>query len=311
MNKYMTIFGVLGCISTNIAIAQVPKLLSDNSNISVNTSIGLLGVNSKEYVYDTDSGRKISELNWKSKNATIIKGDFSWDPLLWLTLNAKGWTTISSSKAKMDDFDWQNASQAHWTDWSHSSNTNLNYANEFELNIKAWLIKENFHKAGAVIGYQQNRFSWTAFGGHYQYNNGNDVGDFPSRSRGIGYQQKFSMPYFGLVGGYRYKDFEFNGLLKFSPWVIAEDNDEHYMRNLTFREKTSESKFYSASVDAGYYISPNVKLFTELTWSRFALGKGGSQIIDHANEKTSYEGGDSAGIANQNYSVTAGLQYRF
>ncbi|EIY5162703.1 omptin family outer membrane protease [Klebsiella variicola] len=311
MNKYMTILGMLGCISTNIALAQNGEDLYDINSISVNTSIGFLGANSKEYVYDVDSGRKISELNWKARNATIIKGDISWDPLLWLTLNARGWTTFSSSKAKMDDFDWQDANQAHWTDWSHSPNTNLNYANELDLNAKTWLIKEHIHKVGAVIGYQQTRFSWTAFGGHYQYNNGNDVGDFPNRSRGIGYQQKFSMPYFGLAGSYRYKELELNSIFKFSPWVMAKDNDEHYMRNLTFREKTGESKFYSASVDVGYYITPKTKLFTELSWSRFTIGKGGSQIIDHANKKTLYEGGESAGIANQNYSVTAGLQYRF
>ena len=45
------------------------------------------------------------------------------------------------------------------------------------------------------------------------------------------------MPYIGLVGQYRINDFEFNALFKFSDWVRAHDNDEHYMRDLTFRER--------------------------------------------------------------------------
>lgn len=314
MNKYIMFFGVLGLMATDIAQAKNvndPYIINfDADSITVSTSLGFLGGESKEYVYDTDTGKKVSELNWKIKNAAIIKGDISWDPLFWLTLNVRGWTTLSSSGTVMDDYDWDD-NQSHWTDWSHSPDTRLNYANEFDVNAKNWLVKRPDYKVGAVVGYQQTRFSWTSFGGHYQYNNGSDIGDFPSGERGIGYQQKFSMPYVGLTGGYRYHDFEFNALLKFSPWVEAKDNDEHYMRNLSFSEKTSGSNYYSASVDVGYYVTPNVKVFTEFTWNKYSQGKGGMQIIDHDSGESSYEGGDAAGIENKNYSFTAGLQYLF
>lgn len=315
MNRLLIIFGVFGLAATNITLAQneeepyAVNLAADS--ITVNTSLGWLGGESKEYVYDIDTGRKVSELNWKINNTAIIKGDISWDPLYWLTLNARGWATLASSGSGLDDYDWLSPSQSHWTDWSNSPDTHLNYANEFDINAKAWLVKRSDYKVGAVVGYQQTRFSWTAFGGHYQYDNGNHSGDFPPGKRVLGYQQKFSMPYIGLAGGYRYSNFEFNALLKFSPWVEASDNDEHYLRELTFREKTAGSNYYSASVDVGYYVTPNAKVFTEFTWSKYSQGKGGAQLLDRESGETTYAGGDAAGLENKNYSLTAGLQYRF
>ena len=113
------------------------------------------------------------------------------------------------------------------------------------------------------------------------------------------------------MGQYRINNFEFNGLFKFSDWVRAHDNDEHYMRDLTFREKTSDSRYYGASVDAGYYVTPHAKVFAEFAYSRYKEGKGGTQIIDTNTGESGSIGGDAAGISNKNYTVTAGLQYRF
>ncbi|WP_410175300.1 omptin family outer membrane protease [Pantoea ananatis] len=42
-------------------------------------------------------------------------------------------------------------------------------------------------------------------------------------------------PYADMSCCYRYRDFEFNTLLKFSPWIEVRDNDEHYLHHFTFR----------------------------------------------------------------------------
>ena len=308
-------FAVLGLVITDVAQAQNTggpfSINVDPSSVAASTSLGWLHGEAKEYVYDGDSGRKISQLKWKINNTAIIKGDISWDTFSWLTLNAKGWSSLGSSGAKMDDYDWLNDNQSHWTGWSHSPDTHLNYANEYDLNSKLWLLKRPDYKIGAVLGYQQTRFSWTAFGGRYQYDNGTRLGEFPPGVRGIGYQQKFSMPYVGLNGSYRFRDFEFSTLLKYSSWVKARDNDEHYMRSLTFRDKSQNANYYSAAVNAGYYVTPNAKVFTEFTWNKYARGKGGTQIIDRTSGEKEHIGGDVAGIENTSYSVTAGLEYRF
>nr|WP_253073575.1 omptin family outer membrane protease [Sodalis ligni] len=53
------------------------------------------------------------------------------------------------------------------------------------------------------------------------------------------------------------------------PWVSAKDNDEHYLRQATFRHKANNSHYYSAAVDAGYYVTPNAKIFVELSFNKY------------------------------------------
>lgn len=280
-------------------------------SLAVSASAGMLSGKSHEMVYDEATGRKISQLDWKIKNVAILKGDITWDAYSFLTLNARGWTSLASGSGHMDDYDWMNEKQSSWTDHSSHPATNVNYANEYDLNVKGWILQGDNYKAGVTAGYQETRFSWTATGGTYNYDNGAYQGNFPAGERGIGYSQRFSMPYIGLAGQYRFNDFEFNALFKFSDWVRAHDNDEHYMRDLTFREKTTDSRYYGASVDAGYYVTPHAKVFAEFTYSSYEEGKGGTQIIDTNTGDSGSISGDAAGISNHNYTITAGLQYRF
>ncbi len=312
MKKSLAAVGIMAALS-GTAYAESAQFVPDFSSesFSVATSVGMLSGKSKELVYDTGSARKISQLDWKIKNVAIVKGDLSWDAYSFLTLNARGWTSLASGSGHMDDYDWQSSSQSSWTDHSSHPNTDVNFANEYDLNIKGWFLQGDEYRVGAVAGYQETRFSWTAYGGSYNYSNGAFVGDFPRGARGIGYSQRFSMPYVGLVGRYRINDFEFNALFKFSDWVSAHDNDEHYMRDLTFREKTSNSRYYGATLDAGYYLTQHAKVFAEFSYSKYEEGKGGTQMIDTTSGQSASFGGDAAGISNKNYTVTLGLQYRF
>ncbi|MDX7987047.1 omptin family outer membrane protease [Xenorhabdus sp. 12] len=310
--KRNTIVGVVvGCALASPVLAE-DSIHPETGNVKISTGLGWLGGESKEYVYNPNNGQKMSELDWKIKNIPIIKGDISWDALNWLTVNARGWVTLSSSgSGGMDDYDWVTPGQEHWSHWSTHPNTRLNHANEFDVNIRGWLLNKSAYRFGAILGYQQTRFSWTAFGGSYIYDNGGNIGTFPRDERGIGYKQQFSLPYLGIVGAYRYQNFEFNGLLKFSPWVKAKDNDEHYARDTTFRVQADNLRYYSATVDAGYYVTPKAKVYTEFSASKYEEGQGGMQSINTITGKSDYLGGNAAGIENVHYSVTVGLKYRF
>lgn len=116
----------------------------------------------------------------------------------------------------MDDYDWLEPGQQHWSDWSHHPATRLNFANQFDLNMTGWFLKEQNYQLGAVLGYQETRFSWLAKGGYYSYDNGADIGDIPHGQKVIGYQQKFSAPYLGLSGKYIYHDFDIIAQFKYS-----------------------------------------------------------------------------------------------
>ena len=78
----------------------------------------------------------------------------------------------------MDDHDWMNDNQSGWTDHSSHPSTNVNYANEFDLNAKGRVFQNENYKAGVMAGYQETRFSWTATGGSYNYDNGAYTGEF-------------------------------------------------------------------------------------------------------------------------------------
>ena len=110
-------------------------------SVTVSTSAGMLSGKSHEMVYDTGTGRKVSQLDWKIKNVAILKGDISWDAYSFLTLNARGWTSLASGAGHMDDYDWMNDNQSGWTDHSSHPSTNVNYANEFDLNAKGWVFQ--------------------------------------------------------------------------------------------------------------------------------------------------------------------------
>lgn len=277
-------------------------------SISVDASLSVLNGKSSEFVYN--DGDKLSQLDWKIQNTPIVKAGITWDAISWLTLNASGWTTLASAGALMDDYDWLEPEQHHWSEWSHHPATRLNFANQFDLNMTGWFLKDENYQLGAMLGYQETRFSWGATGGHYSYNNGNITGDFPRGQKVIGYQQKFSAPYLGLAGKYIYRDFDIIAQFKYSPWAEGKDTDQHYLRDITFKEKVINQKYYSAVINVGYNITPQARVFTEMSWSRTSNDVGDSTYYDNAEGEVE-KMKDSAGMQNYNYTIGAGIQYRF
>lgn len=287
----------------------VPNFSLNATEIS--TSIGILNGKSHEFVYDVDTGKKISQLDWELKNSTILKGEFSWDAYSYLTFNARGWTTLSSGSAYMNDYDWADQNKSGWTDHSKHPDTTLNYGNEFDLSLTGWIYNTEMIKFGAVGGYQETRFSWTSQGGSYNYKNGTVTGNFPDDMLGVGYSQLYKMPYVGIKTRYSISDYEFNALFKFSDWVRASDNDEHYARGLTFRENTRDSRYYGISFDAGYFLTESTKVFVEYAYNNYDEGKGSSQAIDNSSGESSTTQGNAAGLSNVSHLISAGILYRF
>ncbi|HAX0217902.1 TPA: phage receptor [Escherichia coli H061] len=260
---------------------------------------------------------KVSQLDWKFNNAAIIKGAINWDLMPQISIGAAGWTTLGSRGGNMVDQDWMDSSNpGTWTDESRHPDTQLNYANEFDLNIKGWLLNEPNYRLGLMAGYQESRYSFTARGGSYIYSSEegfrDDIGSFPNGERAIGYKQRFKMPYIGLTGSYRYEDFELGGTFKYSGWVEASDNDEHYDpgKRITYRSKVKDQNYYSVAVNAGYYVTPNAKVYIEGAWNRVTNKKGNTSLYDH-NDNTSDYSKNGAGIENYNFITTAGLKYTF
>lgn len=290
------------------------------NDISASLSTGILnGGKARELVlYEGD---KLSQLDWEVKNAPIVKADLSWQFLPWLSFNAKGWTTLSSNKTTMNDYDWQDEENRNLvTDWSHHPDSKLKHANEFDLNFQGTILNLPTFKLNGVVGYQENRFSWNASGGYYNYaytdEEGNYIpdsaqmlkGEFEEGTSLIGYQQKFSAPYFGFSGQYIYKDFEVNSLVKYSSWATAKDYDNHYARSFISSNNAKNSDYYGAMVNIGYNVIPRTKLFTEFNWNEYKLAKG--RTVQNDDGELSYNGA-TGGISNKHYTVSVGVNHRF
>ncbi|MFI8415573.1 omptin family outer membrane protease [Serratia sp. NPDC078593] len=297
------------------AIADVDKSIFAPKSFSGDIGLGSLSGKTKERVYDPDfGGHKNSQLNWKYSHAAIIKGSLDWDLMPWVSIGASGWTTIASRGGYMDDTDWLDDSQEAWTDQSKHPNTRLNYANEFDLNVKGWLLNEPTYRFGAMVGYQESRYSFNASGGAYHYTDEDtglpDIGSFPAGVTVIGYKQRFKMPYIGLVGSYRYQDFELGGSVKYSGWARVSDNDEHYLTNTTFKANIKNQNFYSLAGNVGYYLTPNAKIYMEGVWNRTTNKRG--SLSAYNNETGEINGAaNSSGIESYNFMTSVGLRYAF
>lgn len=319
MNRYLIFFTIF---ASSVSYANSPFSMNEFTpqKVSVALSSGLLGSGkSKEYVYAYEINRKVSQLDWEISNSPIVKADLTWQLFPWLSLNANGWTTVSNNSSLMDDYDWLDENDATvLTDWSHHSNTTMTYANQFDLNAHVTFWSGNNYKLGALVGYQKNRLSWNAVGGIYQYSETDEddnyipgtalqnKGEFPKNQKGIGYKQVYTMPYLGLSGQYTFNKFELNALFKYSPWVSAKDTDHHYRGDMVSYTTVKNTDYYGVVVDAGYYILPDTKLFTEFTWNKFKEEKG--KTMNYLPDSNVAGGGS---LSSEFYTVNLGLQYKF
>ncbi|MDY0888702.1 omptin family outer membrane protease [Kosakonia sp. CFBP8986] len=292
------------------ATAQQP--LASKEDVMTRISLGTLSGTAKERVYDTDEGgRKLSELDWRYRHAVVVQGSIEWPVRSWLTFGASGWTTVAHSGSKMDDYDWQQASQSRWTDHSSHPNTWLNFANQWDLHLTGWFVHQPDWRLGVMGGYRQSRTSFSAHGGTFSRDNGAKVGRFDD-VKVLGYSQRFNMPYVGLTGRYRYGNVEAGTSLKYSRWISAQATDQHYLRSITFSDTTRHQRSFSLSANVGYYVTQQVKLYLESTWDR-TLNKKGTNTATFSREGTYARASfkDSAGIEHSSLLTTAGLVYHF
>jgi Outer membrane protease len=306
-------------LPVSISALAVPYLNGEptqyqHDGLSLNASLGYLGGESKEFVYY--QGQQVSRLDWKLKNAAIIKAELNYDALSWLSFNARGWTTLASGSAHMNDYDWQDLNSSHYTD-SSSSPATVNEANEYDLSLRAWALNQSDYKLGGMVGYQENRTSWLASGGTYDYAGEDANGDYDpnaprqqgSFERGkpaVGYRQVYKTPYIGLVGYYSFNQFEFNGLLKYSHWVDATDHDVHYMSNATSTTGANNAELWAGVVNAGYWLTEHAKVFTEATYTYYPNKHGTEDQWDEDGHSSRDGGG---GLQNRSWTLSAGVQY--
>lgn len=283
--------------------------------ISVAAGIGYMTDSAREMVYDTPSGARISQLNWKIQNALVLRGAATLHLTPWLSASLGGWTKIDSDNI-MDDYDWLVPPYTQWSDHSHHPDTQLNKANQGDLSLAARLYNDDGWSVSAHAGYQWTGFKWSAYGGHYVYSVfgfRDYIGDFPAGELGITYSQTFKTPYLGVSATYDVDDdWQLSAALRGSPWVVASsDIDHHVLRQLIFHDKANDSRMFALSAGAAYALNARTQIGATLEYQDYTLGKGPTRMLDQTTGTTYVFAGDASGISNKTFSAMLEIRYRF
>ncbi|WP_162874460.1 omptin family outer membrane protease [Pseudomonas viridiflava] len=283
-------------------------------SIELNLGVGLLNGRSLEKVYD--DGEKVSQLNWDIKQVPTLHLGLTYNPLDWLSLEARGWTRMAAGNSHMKDYDWSAGEDADWTDYSNHPDTRLKNAWQAEFAATGWALKRGNVALGVMAGYQRTRFDWQARGGSYVYSSDNgdrDVtGDFPSGLKVITYQQTYDTPYLGLVGLYNLQRWSLEGRFKYSQWVKARDFDSHHLRNLTFSGNNGDrGRMQSLALALSYQMTPQFSVKAGLDHQVYSEAKG-SALIKHAPSGDSLRTGDKSNSQSNRTTVSSlALAYQF
>lgn len=293
------------------AVADAGQGLFTPEKVSADIALGTLSGQTKAHVYEPDfGGKEIYQATWKYNNAAIVKSSLDWDVMPWISLGASGWTTIASRGGDKHISYFEDPITGQPDGESYAPNTRLNYANQFDLNIKAWFLNEPGYRLGVTAGYQESRYSFKTIGGYGFYNEDTRVSYTLPNIPVNGYNQRFKMPYVGLVGSYRYERYELGGSLKYSRWGRSYDNEDQYDNNISLRGKIRNQNYLSLGANAGYYVTPNAMVYLEGVWSRTTNNTGKRVRDDHFNGTTEDDILPS-GIENYNLTTTIGLKYTF
>jgi|SRR6185312_16381172 len=283
--------------------------------ISVTAGIGYMTDSAREMVYDTPSGDRISQLNWRIQNALVLRGTATIHLTDWLSAALGGWTKIDSNNL-MDDYDWLVPPYTQWSDHSHHPDTQLNKANQGDLSLAARLYNADGWALSLTAGYQWTGFKWSAYGGHYVYSIfgfRDSVGDFTPGELGITYSQVFKAPYVGISGTYDLnEDWQFSAALRGSPWVVAaSDIDHHVLRDLIFHDRSNKSRMIAVSAGAAYNINARAQIGATIEYQAYLLGKGPTRMLDQTTGIVSVFSGDASGISNNTLTAMLNITYRF
>lgn len=267
-------------------------------------SLGVLNGEATELVYF--GGERVSQLDWETYDAPVIKLGAIWDLNSRWTFSADYWKTLTEGHGYMTDRDWQSGI-AEPSDISKHPDTDTTKASAIDLSASYWLLSQTDYKVGIIGGLFGQKIKYEARGGSYNYDFGEDVGTIPQDTLGISYQQTFLTLYLGLGGDYRVGKSQFGAQIKWSPLVKAEDFDTHHLNDTTYNgEGSGHSTYTSLSFSYAYHLSPKMKIYSEYAYTKFSEKNINLKIDDGSDSFRSKDGG---GVASESSLISVGLKY--
>jgi outer membrane protease len=173
----------------------------------------------------------LSELDWP---LNVVMGSIDLTASYWRLSGALSYkANLSESKQKMEDSDWLTPSSPDQIDiYSESSTTNLD-AKIFDGNINFEFLKYNGWGMQIGLGYLWQDLSFVAENLDQWYPQAPSAPHVYVNGRVGTYEVTYSIPYAELLVNFYTKKFKGALTYQFSPFVNAEDEDKHLLRQKT------------------------------------------------------------------------------
>lgn len=291
-------------------LGESMKLSEGDIPVSLQLSGGYLWGESGEYVYDEESGRKISELQWELRNIYMVGGTLSAAPADWLLVSLGGWGAVNSHSGRMTDYDWMDEDNGEWTDRS-VGRTRLDHGWMFDANAMFPIeLHDNFSIA-PLVGFKHDNWKWHDEDMNYIYSDDgwrNDVGS--ATGTAIIYEQWFYTPYAGLSVGAQYEGFSLGAYFRGTPFAWAKDKDEHLNRSITYDGDFHSIRYVGVGVEASYAFTEHVSVGLAYDYQEYLLRKGDMEYADASDGDTG-RSRNGSGLSHYSNMVTLSLRYAF
>lgn len=284
-------------------------------------SIGTVNGKAGEYVYDPDTGQKISYLNWEIKNIPVLIGEYRYHYNNFETGIKFKKNFSRTSSGRMKDYDWYSPEDEEAKEEDYGKpfafSDNKNYVENlfsFDINTKYWFNHNEYLKIGPVLGVKYDYFKFKGKSGDqydYELNGEYDI------SRGTGrdsivYRQKFLTPYLGYAVVYSREKWTTNFEIKGSYYGKAKGQDRHLERGFNeTKEKYKNIKSLNLEFQTAYALTSSLDLNAGIEFVKyFKNKKSTSDFISDEGEK---ENGikNLAGLKNMTYTISTGITYKF
>ncbi len=282
--------------------------------VEIGVHAGLTDIQANEFVYF--GSHKESELIWETRQAMLVGVDVSvmLQPSLNRKLNVSISSVVGNPDSSMDDYDWYIIG-ADWTHWSHHDNTTLQQGLVVDLNMSQAMYRDNLHHIDLdiLLGFKRDQWRWQAVGGSYIYSSIPALRDLTGvipDVPGITYEQTFNAPYIGVEGNWKHGNLSLAAKIIFSPFVSAEDVDQHHLRNLVFTDTFKGGEMVGGALNVSYTFQENVLFGVFYSFQNYLHNRGDLEVFDQLSGQTAY-GSDQAGISLNYQILGMNVKYAF
>ena len=283
-----------------------------DSSITIRAQFGVLNGEAREIVYSgedlpEDPDYKVSDLIWDLSNVAMAGGVVSIGGGGDFVLNAGLWIGINEGiDGEMYDYDWLDPSIAAWTDVSRSE-VDVVDAMMFDVNLSYVFSDTDLSRWALSFGFMYDLWEWDDRGQEFLYSiNGfrDTAGSFEGMNV-IDYKQWFFIPYIGIEGSADFGGISLQGYVLFSPFVVAEDEDYHVLREIHFRETFEGGTYYAFGGSATWDLGEAFFIQASLDYQSVEEIIGDMEIVE-----LSFANEDGAGISHKATTVSAAVGIR-